>query len=155
MQKKENKSKKISKFANNQFDFILCITIFLLLALGIVMVLSASAPASIAEGKGSYSYVSKQAIFAGIGIVLMFFISNCVVFSEEIERLALESSLKTVHCFVLSFTLCYKYDTLIKSILYTALSPEPVSAILTLFVFEESSMELVYPELRFGCHTAL
>ena len=76
MQKKENKIKKISKFVNNQFDFIICITIFLLLALGIVMVLSASAPASIAEGKGSYSYVSKQAIFACIGIVLMFFISK-------------------------------------------------------------------------------
>ena len=76
MQKKENKVKKISKFANNQFDFILCITIFLLLALGIVMVLSASAPASIAEGKGSYSYVSKQVIFAVIGLVLMFFISK-------------------------------------------------------------------------------
>lgn len=76
MQKKENKGKKISKFVNNQFDFILCITVLLLLALGIIMVLSASAPASIAEGKGSYSYVSKQAIFAGIGIVLMFFISK-------------------------------------------------------------------------------
>lgn len=76
MQNKENKVKKISKFANNQFDFIICITIFLLLALGIVMVLSASAPASIAEGKGSYSYVSKQLIFACIGICLMFFISK-------------------------------------------------------------------------------
>ena len=76
MQKNEIKGKKISKFVNNQFDFILCITIFLLLALGIVMVLSASAPASIAEGKGSYSYVSKQLIFACIGIVLMFFISK-------------------------------------------------------------------------------
>ena len=76
MQKKENKRKKISKFENNQFDFIICITIFLLLALGIIMVLSASAPASIAEGKGSYSYVSKQLIFACIGIVLMFFISK-------------------------------------------------------------------------------
>ena len=76
MQKNESKGKKISKFVNNQFDFIICITIFLLLALGIVMVLSASAPASIAEGKGSYSYVSKQLIFACIGIVLMFFISK-------------------------------------------------------------------------------
>ena len=76
MQKNESKGKKISKFVNNQFDFIICITIFLLLALGIVMVLSASAPASIAEGKGSYSYVSKQLIFAAVGIVLMFFISK-------------------------------------------------------------------------------
>ena len=76
MQNKGNKTKKISKFVNNQFDFILCITILLLLSLGIVMVLSASAPASIAEGKGSYSYVSKQALFAVIGIVLMTVISK-------------------------------------------------------------------------------
>lgn len=72
----QKKVKKISNFVNNQFDFMLCITVLLLLALGIVMVLSASAPASIAEGKGSYSYVSKQAVFAVIGIVLMFFISK-------------------------------------------------------------------------------
>ena len=76
MQKKSNKAKKVSKFANNQIDFILCITILLLLSLGIIMVLSASAPASIAEGNGSYAYVSKQAIFAIVGITLMIFISK-------------------------------------------------------------------------------
>ena len=43
--KVENKRRTNQK----QFDFILCITIFLLLALGIVMVLSASAPSSLSE----------------------------------------------------------------------------------------------------------
>ena len=72
----QKKVKKISKFANNQFDFILCITVLLLLALGVVMVLSASAPSALSETGDSYSYVKKQAAFAIIGIVAMFFISK-------------------------------------------------------------------------------
>ena len=51
----QKKAKKISKFANNQFDFILCITVLLLLALGIIMVLSASAPSSLATTGNSYT----------------------------------------------------------------------------------------------------
>lgn len=57
-------------------DFALCITVLLLLALGIVMVLSASSPSALAESGNSYAYVSKQALSAGIGLVLMFFISR-------------------------------------------------------------------------------
>jgi len=72
----QKKVKKISKFVNNQFDFIICITVLLLLALGIVMVLSASAPSAISQGNDSYFYVRKQAGFAIVGIVLMFFISK-------------------------------------------------------------------------------
>lgn len=72
----QKKVKKISKFANNQFDFILCITVLLLLALGVVMVLSASAPSALSETGDSYAYVKKQAIFAIIGIIAMFFISK-------------------------------------------------------------------------------
>jgi cell division protein FtsW len=72
----QKKVKKISKFANNQFDFILCITVLLLLALGVVMVLSASAPSALAETGDSYAYVKKQAAFAIVGIVAMFFISK-------------------------------------------------------------------------------
>ena len=49
-------------------DFILCITVLLLLALGIVMVLSASSPAALAESGNSYTYVTKQAISAAIGL---------------------------------------------------------------------------------------
>lgn len=76
MQKKPNKVKKISKFVNNQFDFLLCITVLLLLALGIIMVLSASAPSALSETGNSYTYVRKQAGFAALGIALMFIISK-------------------------------------------------------------------------------
>ena len=64
----QKKAKKISKFANNQFDFILCITVILLLALGIIMVLSASAPSALSTTGNSYTYVKKQLIFAIAGI---------------------------------------------------------------------------------------
>lgn len=76
MQKKTNKVKKVSKFVNNQFDFLLCITILLLLALGIIMVLSASAPSALASENDSYAFVKKQAGFAVLGITLMFIISK-------------------------------------------------------------------------------
>ena len=76
MQKKPKKTKKVSKFVNNQFDFILCITVLLLLALGIIMVLSASAPSALSETDNSYTYVRKQAGFAIVGIILMFIISK-------------------------------------------------------------------------------
>ena len=73
--------KKVAKKAKKktplkQFDFSLCITIFLLLSLGIVMVLSASAPSALSQYGNSYYYVTRQGIFAFIGICLMFFISK-------------------------------------------------------------------------------
>lgn len=70
------KEKKISRFVNNQFDFILFITVLLLLSIGIVMVLSASSPSSLSETGSSYTYVKKQATFAVIGIFLMLVISK-------------------------------------------------------------------------------
>lgn len=76
MPKNSNKVKKVSKFVNNQFDFLLCITVLLLLSLGVIMVLSASAPSALSETGSSYTYVRKQATFAIIGIVLMFIISK-------------------------------------------------------------------------------
>ena len=72
----QKKTKKISKFANNQFDFILCITVILLLCLGIIMVLSASAPSALSITGNSYTYVKKQLIFAIAGIFVMFFLSK-------------------------------------------------------------------------------
>lgn len=69
------KQKKVN-LNTKPFDFTLCITIFLLLALGIVMVLSASAPSALSTTGNSYTYVIKQAGFALVGIVLMFFISK-------------------------------------------------------------------------------
>lgn len=76
MPKNSNKVKKVSKFVNNQFDFLLCITVLLLLSLGVIMVLSASVPSALSETGSSYTYVRKQATFAIIGIVLMFIISK-------------------------------------------------------------------------------
>lgn len=68
------------------FDFILFITVLILLAMGIVMVLSASSPSALAESGNSYAYVSRQAVFAVLGIGLMIFISS--VDYHEYEKFA-------------------------------------------------------------------
>lgn len=68
--------KVVTKYKSKPVDFTLCITVLLLLALGIVMVLSASSPAALSESGNSYSYVSKQALSAGIGLVAMWIISK-------------------------------------------------------------------------------
>ena len=74
---KNKKVRKFSKFANNQLDFILLITVILLLSLGLIMVLSASSPTSLAEtGDDSYSYFREQAGFAIVGVIAMLFISK-------------------------------------------------------------------------------
>ena len=74
---KNKKVRRFSKFANNQLDFILLITVILLLSLGLIMVLSASSPTSLAEtGDDSYSYFRKQAIYAVVGVIAMLFISK-------------------------------------------------------------------------------
>lgn len=70
------KTKRISNFVNNQFDFTLCITVLVLLAMGIIMVLSASAPSALSTTGNSYTYVRKQFVFAIIGIILMFTLSK-------------------------------------------------------------------------------
>ena len=69
-------SKKQIKTVNKPFDFVLFITVLILLAMGIIMVLSASSPSALAESGNSYAYVSRQAMFAVIGIGLMLFISK-------------------------------------------------------------------------------
>ena len=58
------------------FDFVLFITVLILLAMGIVMVLSASSPSALAESGNSYAYVSRQAAFAVLGLILMLIISK-------------------------------------------------------------------------------
>ena len=74
--KKKRKEKSFSSFLNNPIDFTLLITILLLLCIGLVMVLSASSPSALAESGNSYSYFSKQLIFAILGIIAMLFISK-------------------------------------------------------------------------------
>jgi len=71
-----NPTKQTTLKKSKPVDFTLCITVLLLLALGIVMVLSASSPAALAESGNSYTYVTKQAISAAIGLVAMFIISK-------------------------------------------------------------------------------
>lgn len=68
--------KKQVKIVEKPFDFILFVTVLILLAMGIIMVLSASSPQALAESGNSYAYVSRQAVFAVLGIGLMLFISK-------------------------------------------------------------------------------
>ncbi len=72
----QKRVKKVSNFVNNQFDFVLCITVLVLLAMGIIMILSASAPSALSTTGNSYTYVKKQFAFAIVGIVVMFIISK-------------------------------------------------------------------------------
>ncbi len=73
---KKRKEKSFSSFLNNPMDFTLLITICLLLSIGLVMVLSASSPSALAKSGDSYSYFSKQLLFAILGMVAMLFISK-------------------------------------------------------------------------------
>ena len=74
--KKKRREKSFSSFLNNPIDFTLLITILFLLGIGLVMVLSASSPSALAESGNSYSYFSKQLIFAILWIIAMLFISK-------------------------------------------------------------------------------
>lgn len=73
---KKRREKSFSSFLNNPIDFTLLITILLLLSIGLIMLLSSSSPSALAESGDSYSYFSKQLIFAILGIVGMLFISK-------------------------------------------------------------------------------
>lgn len=72
----QDKTKTIHKNKKSQVDFILIIIILILLSFGIVMVLSASAPSALAETGDSYTYVTKQVIFAVGGLAVMWFVSK-------------------------------------------------------------------------------
>ena len=72
----QKKGKNIRNASGKQIDFILLVVIILLLSLGIIMVLSASAPSALSETGNSYTYVTKQAIFAVLGFGVMFFFSK-------------------------------------------------------------------------------
>ena len=76
MAKKKNKMAGFSSFLNNPVDFTLVITVLLLLSLGLVMVLSASSPTSLQKYDNSYYFFIRQLIFAGLGIVGMYFVSR-------------------------------------------------------------------------------
>ena len=73
---KKKKNKNFSSFLNNPIDFTILITILLLLSIGLIMVLSASSPSALAESGNSYSYFTKQLLFAVLGLIAMYFISK-------------------------------------------------------------------------------
>lgn len=72
----QKKGTKVAKSLGKQIDFVLLVIIILLLASGIIMVLSASAPSALSETGNSYTYVTKQMIFAVIGFVGMYIASK-------------------------------------------------------------------------------
>ena len=72
----KKKVEKFSSFLNNPVDFTLIITIIVLLSIGLIMVLSASSPSALSESGNSYSYFSKQLLFAIIGVIAMLAISK-------------------------------------------------------------------------------
>lgn len=68
-----------NKTINNNskpFDFILFINVLVLLGMGVTMVLSASSPMSLATTSSSYTFASKQAIAAVLGIFVMLVVSK-------------------------------------------------------------------------------
>ena len=73
---KKTNSKTDIGFLSNPIDYTLLITVLLLLSLGLIMVLSASSPTALSEGRSSYAYFIKQALFAGVGIILMIALSK-------------------------------------------------------------------------------
>ena len=95
MAKKKRKERNFSSFLNNPIDFTLLITILLLLCIGLIMVLSASSPSALAESGNSYSYFSKQLIFAVLGITtilagnervfFLIFPTNTIIMSSDIK----------------------------------------------------------------------
>ncbi len=72
----KNSKKNIELNTSKPFDFVLFITVLILLSIGIVMVLSASSPSALSKIGNSYAYVTRQAMFAVLGIILLLVISK-------------------------------------------------------------------------------
>lgn len=70
------KEKKFNLFTKGSNDYIILLVVLLILVLGLIMVLSASSPSSLSESGDSYKYFRKQAIFAGLGLIIMFAVSK-------------------------------------------------------------------------------
>lgn len=72
----KSSKKNIELNTNKPFDFVLFITVLILLSIGIVMVLSASSPSALSKLGNSYAYVTRQAMFAVLGIIILLVISK-------------------------------------------------------------------------------
>ncbi len=97
---KMNKAKKKQSVKNEDrvrlfvkgksLDYGLLAVVFILLTVGLIMLLSASAPYALRTEGDSYYYFSKQLMFVGIGVVLMFVISRIDyrIFNSRLSWLA-------------------------------------------------------------------
>lgn len=65
----------MSKMRTNP-DYVIVTAILLLLAIGVIMVYSASAAYSYHRYDDAFFYAKRQLLFAGLGVFLMFVISN-------------------------------------------------------------------------------
>ena len=63
------------RLINSEMDGVLLGTVIALLVIGILMMFSASYPAAIEDGLSGTYYATRQLVFAGIGLVLMFILS--------------------------------------------------------------------------------
>ena len=63
------------RLIDNDMDGVLLGTVIALLVIGILMMFSASYPAAIEDGLSGTYYATRQLIFAGVGLVLMFILS--------------------------------------------------------------------------------
>lgn len=66
----------VRKPKKRQLDIGLLVVTLILLALGVIMVLSASAPSAFTTEGDSYYYFKRQALFAGLGVVIMLVVSK-------------------------------------------------------------------------------
>ncbi len=62
--------------ANGEWPIYLILTLLMLVAFGLIALFSASHVSAYIESGDSYEYIKKQALFASIGIILMFVIAN-------------------------------------------------------------------------------
>ncbi len=68
---------KADRINQKSFDTSLMLTVIILVVFGLIMVFSASAPAASAYQNNPYYYITRQGIFAVIGVAAMFVVS-CV-----------------------------------------------------------------------------
>jgi len=73
------RSLAVRAFARNsvlrQMDWVLVLVVAALSAIGVLLVWSATQPSLLAAGDNPHTYLVKQAVWAGIGLVLMFAVS--------------------------------------------------------------------------------
>lgn len=72
----QKKQKNKVKIKQGDCDYIFLLTVISLLVIGIIMMFSASYAWAISEGKAGTYYASRQAVFAILGLIAMYFFSK-------------------------------------------------------------------------------